>query len=192
MSEQLVRGYWLTGGVKFLRTQHTPEANERLLGSLSKGLRSQLADVQPAQFYPRAHHVDMMNVVVSAHRDEASAYEALLGYGQLVASDAASGPLRALIQLLTPKLLAKKLPQLWVSDHQSDGALETDIAQIDEGKLALRLAALHGYRHVGVVALGWIKGLLMAVGPRDIAVKQTGWSLGQPAPSEMMGEVRWS
>jgi hypothetical protein len=192
MSEQLVRGYWLTGGVKFLRTRHAPDVNERLLGALSKGLRSQLAEIQPVQWYPRAHHVEMMSSIVSAHRDETSAYEGLLSYGQLVATDLAQGSLRPLVQILTPKLLAKKLPHFWEADHQSDGVLEADIAQVDEGRLPLRLAALHGYQHVGVVALGWIKGFLLSLGRREVSVKQTGWSLSQTAPSEMACEVRWS
>jgi hypothetical protein len=192
MSEQLVRGYWLTGGIKFLRTHYAPEVNERLLGSLSKGLRSQLADIQPVRWYPRAHHVDIMSSIVSAHRDETSAYQSLLAYGQLVATDIAHGSFYSLMQILTTKLLAKKLPDFWVADHQSDGTLEADIAQVDEGRLALRLADLHGYQHVGVVALGWVKGLLVSLGHRDVQVKQTGWSLGQTTPSEIACEVRWS
>jgi hypothetical protein len=134
----------------------------------------------------------MMMSIVSAHRDEASAYESLLAYGQLVATDLAQGSLRPLLQILTPKLLGKKLPHFWETDHQGDGTLETDIAQVDEGRLALRFAALHGYQHVGVVALGWIKGFLLSLGRRDVTVKQTGWSLAQTAPNEMACEVRWS
>ena len=192
MSDHVVRGYWLTGGVKFLRTYYPAETNERILGALSRTLRSMLADIQPVQWYPRAHHVDMLKAVVSAHRDENSAFEGLLAYGQLVATDAASGSIRPLIQILTPLLLARKLPDLWASDHQDDGRLESDLAQIDDAKLSLRLSAVHGYEHGGVVALGWVKGLLMALGRRDIQVKQSGWSLSQVAPSEITAEVRWS
>ena len=192
MSEQLVRGYWLTGGIKYLRTHQTPEANERLLGSLSKSFRSQLADIQPGQWYSRAHHVDLMNAMVSPYRDELAAYESLLTYGQLVATDLSTGVLRSLVQILTPKLLSKKLPQLWAADHRGDGSLETDIAQADEGRLALRFASLSSYQHVGIVTLGWIKGLLASLGRRDVVVRQTGWSLAQAAPREMSGEVRWS
>jgi hypothetical protein len=192
MSEHVVRGSWLTGGVKFLRTHHPPDLNERLLGGLPKPLRALLAEIQPVQWYARSHHVDMMRAIVSAHRDESAAYESLLAYGQLVAHDVSNGALRPLMQILTPKLLAKKLPLLWIGDHQDDGKLDADIAQVDDARLSLRLAALGGYEHVGVVACGWVKGLLTALGRRDVAVKQTGWSLGQSAPSEITCEVRWS
>jgi hypothetical protein len=192
MTERVVRGYWLTGGVKFFNTHYSPETNERLLGSLPKALRAILADIQPVQWYTRAYHVDMLKAVVSAHRDEGAAYESLLAYGHSVAADLANGPWRPLLQISTPRLLAKKLPNLWVSDHRDDSRLETDIAQVDEGRLALRLAALDGYEHGGVAALGWVKGLLTSLGRREVAVKQAGWRLGQPAPSEMNCEVRWS
>jgi hypothetical protein len=192
MTDQVVRGYWLTGGVKFLRTHHTPETNERLLGSLPKALRAILAEIQPVQWYARAYHVDMLKAVAAAHRDEASAYESLLAYGQLVAADLSNGSLRPLVQIMTSKLLAKKLPIMWASDHQDDGRLETDIAQIDDARLALRLVALRGYEHVGVATLGWVKGLLLSLGRREVVVKQAGWSLTEPTPSEMTCEVRWS
>ena len=86
MTDQLLRGHWLTSGVKFMRTQYAPDVNERLLGSLPKALRAMLIDIQPAQWYSRAFHVDLLNAIVSAHRDEPSAYESLLAYGQLVAA----------------------------------------------------------------------------------------------------------
>jgi hypothetical protein len=192
MIHQVVRGSWLTSGVKFLRTHYPPETNERLLGSLPKALRSLLLEIQPAQWYPRTHHSDLMNAIVSAHRDETSACQSLTAYGQLVATDACNGPLRPLVPILTPKLLARKLPNLWAIEHQEDGALNVDISHVEDGRLAVRLAELRDYPHVGVVTLGWIKGFLMALGGRDLIVKQTGWSLAQVAPHELTGEVRWS
>jgi hypothetical protein len=192
MIEQNVRGHWLTGGIKFLRTHYSGEASERLLGALPKALRALILDIQPVQWYPRVHHTELLNAIVSVHRDEASAYHSLVAYGQLVATDACSGPLRPLIPILTPKLLARRLPQLWASEHRADGALEVDIAHVDEQRLALRLAGLVDYAHVGVVTLGWIKGFLSTLGGRELLTKQTGWSLAQPAPTELVGEVRWS
>jgi hypothetical protein len=191
MSDQVVRGYWLTGGIKFMRTNYSAEVNERLLGALPRALRATLTEIQPVQWCSRAHHTEMLNVIASAHRDEVSTFESLLAYGQLVATDVAAGILRPLIQILTPRILAKKLPQMWVNDHQEDGKLEVDIAQIDDARLLVRLSALQSYGHVGVVTLGWIKGLLTSLGRREAVVKQTGWSLGQTAPSEMNGELRW-
>jgi hypothetical protein len=192
MTEHVVRGHWLTGGVKFLRSHYSPETNERLLGTLPKTLRALILDIQPVQWYPRVLHVDMMKAIVSVHSDEMSAYQSLLAYGELVASEMSNGLLRSLIPILTPKLLARKLPKLWVSEHQSDGTLEVDIAHIDDGRLPFRLATLGDYPHVGVVTLGWIKGFLTALGGSSVVARQTGWSLAHAAPKDLSGEVSWS
>jgi hypothetical protein len=192
MSEHLVRGHWLTGGVKFLRSHYPPETNERLLGGLPKQLRALVLDIQPVQWYPRVHQVDMLNAIASVHRDDASAFRSLSAYGHLVASEAASGPLRPLMGILTPKLLARKLPDFWRSEHQSDGSLEVDIAHVDEARLVYKVAGVQGYAHIGVVTLGWIQGLLGGLGARDVAPSQTGWSLAHNAPEELTCEVRWS
>lgn len=192
MSEQMLRGYWLTGGVKFLRAHYPAELSERLLGALPKALRALVLDIQPVDWYPRAHHVDLLNAIASAHRDEASAYQSLSAYGQSVAHDAASGPLRPLMGIVTPRLLARKLPSLWANDHRSDGSLDVDIARVDDAWLGLKLSGLQGYAHVGVVTLGWVKGLVSGLGARNVVVKQSGWSLGQAGPAELTAEVRWS
>ena len=191
MSEQVVRGHWLTGGVKFMRTRYAADTNERLLGALPRALRAQLAEIQPVSWYPRSHHVEMLRAVASAHVDEASAFDSLVGYGHLVGTDLANGSLRTLMQVLTPKLMARKLSQLWASDHRDDGSLYSDIAEVYRGRLLLRLSSASAYDHVGVVTLGWVKGLVTALGGRDVQVQQTGWSLAQPGPGELNGEVRW-
>ena len=192
MSEQMVRGHWLTGAVKFLRTHYPVETNERLLGGLPKALRALVLDVQPVHWYARAHHVELLNAIASVHRDEATAHQSLSAYGELVATDVANGTLRPLMGILTPRLLARKLPNLWANDHQNDGVLDVDIARVEDSWLGLKLSGLHGYAHVGIVTMGWVKGLVGALGARDIVLKQAGWSLGQSAPEELTGEVSWS
>ena len=192
MSEQYVRARWLIGGVKFLRSHYSPEVNEHLLGMLPRGLYASLAELQPAEWCERAHHVELLRVIAAAQRDESATFDSLVAYGQSVGADLAAGVLRPMLAIMTPRLLAKKLPQLWANEHQTGGRLESDIAHIDDGRLPLRIASAHGYDHVGVATLGGVKGLLGAVGCKDVSVKQTGWRLAQAAPAEMTCEVRWS
>lgn len=192
MSEPMIRAAWLIAGVKFMRAHFPAETNEYLLASLPKALRSSLAELQPVQWCPRGHHVEMLRAIAAAHRDEASAQASLLAYGQSVANDVTSGAWRPLSRILTPKLLGRKLPSLWTNDHQDDGVLDSDIAQIAEGRLPFTLSAIDGYENVGIATLGWLKGLLLVLGRKDVAVQQSGWSLQKPAPSAMTCEVRWS
>jgi hypothetical protein len=192
MSEQRVRAYWITGAVAFLGVHYSLDVNDHLLAGLPRELRLSLNRLGPAEWCPRSHHVELLKAIASAHRDEAGAYQDLLTYGEYVGAEIASGALKQFISIAGLKLFAKKLPNLWLRDHQLDGRLDSDIAQLEESRFGLQLNGVRGYDHVGIATLGWIKGVLSRYTRRTIQVKQTGWSLAQPAPNTISGEVSWS
>ncbi len=192
MSGQVVRGRWLSGGARFLRAHYPMETSERLLGNVQKALRVPLLDLDPVQWFPRTHHVELMRAIATVRGDEPAVYEDFIAYGRFMAAEMTSGSLKQFMQVATLKLFAKKLPNLWSLEHQDDGRLESDIAQLEEACLPLRLSGSHGYDHVGVVTFGWVAGALAALGQKNVVLKQGGWSLKQAAPSEMTCEVRWS
>ncbi|HWZ93314.1 MAG TPA: hypothetical protein VNW92_30850 [Polyangiaceae bacterium] len=193
MTNYAVRGYWLSGAVRFMKVHYPADTNERLLASLPKGVRASFALLEPMQWCPRSHHVELLRAIASVRTDEALAREDLMAYGQYLGNEMANGSLRSFLLIARLKLFARKLPELWARDHQDDAKLESDIAQLqEESRLPLRLSGIEGYDHVGIVTLGWVKGMLAGLGRRVVDVKQSGWSLKLPAPSEMTGEVRWA
>jgi hypothetical protein len=189
---QQVRGIWLLSGIKFLRSHYPAEMGEHLLGALPGGLRSSISELQPASWYPRSYHVGLLKVITSSHRDEQSARDSLLAYGDMIAGDMTSGAWRPLVPILTPRLFAKKLPDMWLDNHQGYGTLESDIAEIDASRLPLHFSGIQEYDGIGIATLGWIRGWLGKIGLKDVTLTQTGWSLQQSAPNEMICEARWS
>jgi hypothetical protein len=133
-----------------------------------------------------------MRAIAALHTSDVRAYEDLIAYGQHVGSELAHGSLRPFFLISSLKLFARKLPALWSRDHQDDGRLESDFAQLEEARLPVRLSGLRGYDHVGIAALGWIKGLMTGFNKKALRVKQSGWSLANGAPDEMMCEVAWT
>lgn len=192
MTEPLVRGYWITGAVAFLGARHSPETTERLLSGLPRGLRGSIVHLGPAEWCPRSHHVELMKAMTGLHTSEMRAYDDLLGYGQYVGNEISQGALRPFFTISPLKLFARKLPTLWSRDHQGDGKLESDFGQVDEGRIPLKLSGMGGYDHVGIAALGWIKGLMTGYDLKGVRVKQSGWSLANGAPDELTCEVVWS
>jgi hypothetical protein len=192
MSEPMVRGNWAAAAVAFMGVHYSSDTNDRLLGGLPKDVRITVGQLEPSQWCPRSHHVELMKAIASAHRDERRAFEDLLAYGQYVGTEAAHGTLRNFVRVVTPKLFAKKLPVLWANDHGDDGRLESDIAPMDEGRLPLRLSGVAGYDHVGVAMLGWVKAMMSELSGKLVVVKQTGWSLRSASPTELVSEVTWS
>lgn len=192
MMDRAVRGYWITGALAFMRLQYGAETSARLLEALPKELRASLAQVGPVEWVPRSHHVQLLRIIGSVQRTEPGVLEDLLSYGQYVGSELANGALKQFMLVVTPKLFAKKLPNLWIRDHLDDGRLDGDIAMVDEARLPLRFSGIRGYDHIGVVGLGWVRGVMGRFNRKGLQVKQSGWSLRHVAPDEMACEVSWS
>jgi hypothetical protein len=191
MMSQLVRGYWISGAVTFMKRHYPAEAAKSILDKMPRDVQSVVAACEPAQWYPRSHHVELMTGIAAVNRDDAAASRDLLAYGEHVGSELADGSLKPFLQVSTPKLLAKKLPDFWTRDHQDGSKLESDIAQLDEGRLPLRFSGLRDYDHAGIAKLGWIKSMLALLTKKPIRVKQQGWSLARPGPDEIVCEVSW-
>jgi hypothetical protein len=190
MTDDEVRGYWISGAVSFIGVHYPGEPGRRLIDGLSRELRA--ASVEPAAFYPRAHHVELLRAIASMNRDENRIYEDILAYGQFVGSEATHGALKPFMSIVTPRLFVKKLPDLWARDHRGESQLDSDFSEVDQARVGVRLSGIRGYDHVGVAMLGWIKVALSGLLGKTPVVKQTGWSLRHAAPSEMACEVTWS
>lgn len=192
MSDDEVRGYWISGAVSFINTHYAGDAGRRLLEGLTRELKASAPHVEPAAWCPRAQHIELLRAIASMNKDETRIHDDIMAYGQLVGSEATNGTLRPFMSIVTPKLFAKKLPELWARDYRGESKLEADFSQVDESRLPLRLSGIRGYDHVGVAMLGWIKNAMRGLLGKSPVVKQTGWSVRHPAPSEMVCEVTWS
>lgn len=192
MTDQQVRGHWLSGAVAFMAVHFPADAGHLLLENLPREVRLAAPRVGPAEWCSSAQHVALLRAIGSASKEEQRVFDDLMAYGQFIATEATSGVLKPLMAMCTPKMFAKRLPELWAMDHRGDGQLESDFAQLDEGRLTLRLSGIRGYDHMGIAQLGWVKAALGGLLGRPPQVKQTGWSLRNVAPSELACEVTWS
>lgn len=192
MTDEEVRGYWISGAVSFINTHFPAESGRRLLDTLPRELRVSAPRLEPAAWCPRAHHVELLRAIASVSKDEARIYDDVMTYGQFVGTEATQGALKPFMAIVSPRLFAKKLPDLWARDFRGESRLETDFSLVDESRLSLRLSGIRGYDHVGVAMLGWIKTALRGLLEKTPLVKQTGWSIRHTAPSEMTCEVSWS
>jgi hypothetical protein len=191
MTDEKVRGYWLGGAPEFVRIHFPADQGRRLLEGLPQELKLSIDRVEPAAWYPRAHHVALLRALGSMAKEEDRVFEDLLNYGQFVATRAFAGELKPFMAIVSPRLFVKKLPDLWARDHRGESKLEGDFAKLEEARLPLKLSGIRGYDHVGVVTLGWIKTAIGTLVGRTPRVKQAGWSVRHSAPSEMLCEVSW-
>jgi hypothetical protein len=192
MTSELVRAHWITSAPSFLAGHFAEDVGQRLRESLPVDARRALTELEPVQWCPREHHVELMKAIASVKKLDADVLQDLVGYGEYVARLRLEGTFRHLLPILTLKLFAKNLPALWARDHQDGSRLEVDLAPIDDGRLPFGILGAREYDHVGVVALGWVKHAVSELTKRPVQAKQRGWALRTPAPDEIQCEVSWS
>jgi hypothetical protein len=192
MTEDEVRGHWLNGALEFAEIHYPADVARRLVDGLPREVKQSAGRTEPAAWCPRAHHVELLRAIASASRDEGRVFDDLLAYGQFVGKKTVDGALKPFMAIVSPKLFARKLPELWARDHRGESKLESEFTQLDEGRLPIRFTGIRGYDHVGVAALGWIKTAVGSLVGKTPQVRQTGWSLRHTSPSEMVCEVSWS
>jgi hypothetical protein len=192
MTGDEVRGHWLSCALEFAEIHYPEDVARRLLDGLPREVKHSAGRTEPAAWCPRAHHVELLRAIAAASREEGRVFDDLLAYGQFVGKKTIDGALKPFMAIVSPKLFARKLPELWARDYRGEGKLESEFAQVDEGRLAVRFTGIRGYDHVGVAALGWIKTAVGSLVGKTPQVKQTGWSLRHASPSEMACEVSWS
>ena len=193
MTEPTLRGYTIRQTVAFLESDYFDLAiRRRILDGLPPTVRAGLPSIKPAEWYPREYVMSMLRGIAAVKNDEVGSYNDLVAYGRFVAAEATNTFLKLFMKMLTPKLFAKKIPEIWERDHKGSGRFEVDVKKADEGRLDMRLIGADGFDHIGVAAIGFITFGLNNMGKQNIRVKQTGWSLATPSPHEVIYEALWT
>ncbi len=98
--------------------------------------------------------------------------------------------LRLLMKLMTPKLFAQKVSNIWERDHRS-GRLDGDSSDIANKHLVFRLTDVGGYDFLGAGLNGFMCAALEACGCK-ITRQECDWTLANPGPEKVTGHVWWS
>lgn len=191
MTAPMIRGYAIIQTAKYLQTQFPAEKSRRGLDTLPPRLRDEIPAWEPGNWYPRETTIALYNAIAAIRNDESGSYDDLVGCGEFIASEATNTFLRLMMRIMTPILFAKKIPDFFRRDH-SAGRFEADTSRADEGLIALRLTDVEEFDHIGVVAIGWIKFGMKALGKKGVTITQRGWTLAAPGPKDIAYEIRWT
>jgi hypothetical protein len=191
MTTPMIRGYSLNQTAKYLDARLDPDQRRRALDTLPAEVRSHLGAWKPVEWYPREHSSALFRAIASVRNDEQGSFDALVGCGEYIATEATNTFLKLMMRIMSPTLFAKKIPEFWKRD-QRGGFFEADVTSAESALIRMRLADVEGYDHIGVVSIGWIKFGMTALGKHNVRIAQTGWSAGVPGPKEIKYEVSWS
>jgi len=188
MSDVLMRGYVLLSAVRHLQSSAGESKAKELLESSSPGLREALAGATSASWCNASHIGELYRMIATlGEGDEGRVRSLLIACGKVAARDAGNTFLRLLRTILTPSLLARKLPDIWARDCVG-GKVEVAVRN---DRIASRIFGVDGFDHLAPVAAGYVTSALEAMGKSIIETELHEWSLVTPAPSKLHFEIVW-
>jgi hypothetical protein len=173
-----VRGYIVSTGVGFLRKELGEDDAKRVIAGFSPKLRETISAIKTIDWCPVDYAVEINEAIVKnlGGGEERRARDALAAYGRFASSEATNTFLKLMMRVLTPKLFAKKLPDLWKRDF-SKGELSVDV---EDRRVVVHFSGVSEYAHLGAKSLGFIGFVFDQMGKTVESANVRGWSLDNP------------
>jgi hypothetical protein len=185
---ELVRGYLIAQTLEFVRSKSTSRLGEELESRLSQDFRSALATLAPAGWVPREYLVELLNLLAASAKSEAERAEFLSDCGRFL-NERTQNEYSALLNgILTPALLAKKLPRFFQREHRGSARLELE-GDAGPERARLCLVGVSGYAHVDELWRGYMAAAFRHVHPGDVEVAQKSSDADR---GTVVYEVSWS
>ena len=191
MTEIKARGYLIPATARYLRENVDAQEWERIRGSLSPQLAGLMdKGPEPAGWYPVVLLSELHKHITQSigHGDDERAKKALYESARYAANEASNTFLRLVLKMLSPALIAKKIPDLFKRDFSSNGSVTIEVA---EGKITGKLQNLNGFAHCGVLCPGFTGFAVEATGGTVDKVVVHDWSLKNPTVEGTWFELWW-
>lgn len=183
--EGMIKGYLIVATGRFITGDAA--VRERVPPEILEEIAKHEKSIKPNHWYPRPDIMVLWRAI-AAGSDEAAAYRDLVRCGDSIANYAAGTFLRLLLKMLTPRMFARKFPDLWAHDHQG-GHIEND--KIDDKSMTVTIKDIEGFDHASATAPGFISFALKAIGLQNVVTRSPNWSLKVPGPRDATIEVTW-
>ena len=189
--EHALKGYNIISALQYLDEHYTAEQAQSVRSQLSDDVVAALPSLQPFEFYPRRFFGELTKAMAELHADPEDRAQAMVKFGNSIARGATNTFLRLLMRMMTPKLLAKKIDQIWARDHRG-GKIEADASRIDDNVMEVKLADIDGFTYFNAIGVGWFQFGFASMGCRDIGVKLLAGTAHDEITDTVHLEVRWT
>ncbi|MFT3924581.1 MAG: hypothetical protein QM778_18725 [Myxococcales bacterium] len=162
-SEKLNRGNHIIPLRDYMNAKFDEGTRRRMYEGLSPDTQEMLKKVAHEDWYPTRMVSEMHSAIFNARGNPQQGYEDMIAGGAAVAEYSVNTFMRLLIKLMTPEMLAKKWPAIWLKSHNF-GAMETELDPNDPRKLKLMLSDVEDYHYIGPTVMGFLSFSLKAMG----------------------------
>lgn len=185
--EPMIKGY----AVRYVANHilDTPELASRVDEPTHRLARELGKRTEASDWVPRRDMITLLRGIAAACDSDEKARRAIVDAGRAVGDQATNTFLRLLMKMLTPRMFAAKLPDLFKRDHQGGGRIE--IHRLEERAIHLQIRDIAGFDHMGPLSEGWFGSALSAMGLVLTTVSATPWSRDEPGPERVDFRAEW-
>lgn len=138
MAAREIKSYSLYGSKAFVDEAYDEATRQKIFAALSTEAQELLNRRKKAATVAPEYATEIWRAIVDVHKDDpARAVDQLRACGRYSGNYATNTYLKLLFKILSVKMFAEKLPEIWSRDC-SFGKLNIDISQLKSGRLPTR------------------------------------------------------
>jgi hypothetical protein len=191
MTERQIKAYGFVGTMEFIDKNYDPATRQRILDSLTPETRRFIEGMKKAQWAPPLASTELWAGITRESGDPQKARDELVKTGRHMGSFATNTYLKLLMKMLTIKMFAKKIPDIWARDANF-GKVIVDLGQVDSQRIRIDFKDLGAYPYFGPVCQGWFAFSLETMGIKNVKVELENFSMENPDPGELTFRVTWT
>ena len=192
MAGREIKSYSLYGSKMFVDENYDETARQKIFAALSPECKEVLERRKKATVVPPEFASQIWKGIVEVHKDEPSkAVDQLRACGRYSGGYATNTYLKLLFKILSVKMFAEKLPEIWSRDS-SFGKVATDLSALKSGRLIMRFSELDNYPYFGPNCEGWFAFTFETMGLKNVTTTLQNWSLSNPDPGSLEYHVAWT
>jgi hypothetical protein len=192
MEHRKIKAYGFLATVEFVEKHYGDAARSRILGGLGGEARRFLETAKKSHWASPAYSSELWAGIVKEHPAPDEALEQLVKAGRYQGAYATNTYLKLLMRMLSVKMFAKKIPDLWSRDANFGTISLENAAEIERGQLGLTFTDLTGFPYFGPICEGWFAFSLETMGLKNLKVAIQDWSLDDPDPGKLRFRISWS
>jgi hypothetical protein len=170
MSNVEVRGNCISAVLGYVEQAYDGERQRLVVGSLPPEVVAAMTEAKEKDFYPGSYFSAGLRAVADASSSLEEARREVVNVGNHIAGASIATFMRLIMKMMTPKLLAYKLPDFFAKDFRNTrarltaeltGSGEMKVSAMDFGELP----------YVACAAVGWVRTGLEGIGCRGLTVE---------------------
>ncbi len=184
------RGSNLTGTYNYLEKVCTTEQLAAFSAEWPAELQKQVGRFQQSSWYPLEWYDLFAQNAASLATEPEEVFAHMRGCGDSIAATVANSFMKLMLKMLTPGLVARKLPDLWARDW-TFGTLILVECDATIGKLEFEMQQISPVVYMGPIAGGYVGRVLETLTGSATKVVTDNFSLDTPRPERTVVTVTW-